>query len=184
MLARRAETERGQQRVPRTVADADRRREELDPERLPGVLQGGAQQLAPEASAAPLGHDDGAHESCRSGFGWAQEADRAFDAEGALCDQQMRLRTDAVPGEVREQLLRALPERIQHEVRLAAGATAGQRDDGVGILRAKRADRHRNLPGVAGLTRSLPGTVVPRRRAGALRAEAPRRPQPPDFAVL
>src|SRR5262249_53303906 len=111
------------------------------------VRQRRAQQLAADAVAARFARDDRAHESGRQGAWPAHEPDAALDATVTrLGDQQVLLGLDAVALELREEIALRLPERIQHEVALAARAGARERGQGAGVFGAEGADRHRRPP--------------------------------------
>jgi hypothetical protein len=104
------------------------------------------QQLPAEPPAAGLAGDDRAHEARCAPVRTPHEAGAALDVTEALRHQEVVLGIDPVAIELGEQVVLALPERVEHEVGLAPGAAARQRCERRCIGDTEGADRHVGPP--------------------------------------
>jgi hypothetical protein len=159
VLAHRAEAVGREQGVARPVARADSRGGEPDAQLRGAVVEGRAQQPAPDAPPASTALDDRTQQARRAVQSHAQEARETDDLSAArVVHEQVALGVDAVARQLRVELLAGLPHRVQHEVRLGAGALRRQARGGGRVLGPIRADRH-DAPSAAS------SSIRPARRA-------------------
>ena len=113
------------------------------PSFLRAVRHRRAQELAAEAAAALIAPHDRAEHAGRRRAGLAQEAHEPEHlAVAGVRHEQVLRRVDPEALELREQLVLALPHRVEHEVGLAARALHRERHQGARVLRAEGTDRH------------------------------------------